>query len=408
MQSITRILLAIVLSICCFVASAEVPGIWLAIFNSNDIYDQTIIAFDSAAADGYDQFDAHKRRDSSEVYLYTILDTSLCSLQALPFLSNDKTITIGIDASVAGMHLIRLVKTQELDESVAIVLEDAYSSTRVNLRRTPDYWFNTLAGTGMQRFRLHLNAPVQVTTVDGRCDGTESQLQIIQPGTYLWNYEIKDASNTLVDSGSDFNGTKTLTELPTGTYTISLTDQFGYSFEKQASLTDKEAVVARFQVSDSVVSANSPVYFFDYSIGASDYIWDFGDGNIRSGTPFPQNIFVQPGVYRVTFTASNDECADVSEKIIEVLDHATGMADHDSPVMRMYSFGNEMFIEFPASRSGMAQIEVYNAIGQVIIKDAISASGKQKILLPEDHGFCLVKVVHREKCYNGIVFSGGR
>lgn len=375
----------------------------LAIFNPEDIYDETFLAFDNNAADSVDQFDAPKLTGLSGISVYTKIGAGDFSVQVMPQLTEDKTITIGIDADMPGTHLLRLMYLEDLDESVAIILEDTYTGVFVNMRKQQDYWFNLAAGTGMERFRLHVNPAIIINTVDGTCDGVESRLEMRQDGSYSWNYEVKDGNDSIIDAGTSWNGTRSLTELPTGTYKITFEDQYGYSVEKTALVTDKEAVVAQFQISDSITAVNRTVYFFDYSIGATDYVWDFGDGNILSGTPYPANTFAHPGSYEVKFTVANeDDCTDFSSKIIEVVGYATGIHDADGNVSRIYSYEENIFIDFPQS-SGIARVAIYNALGQRIYHATLNASGRQSIAMPESCGFCLVELVHDGKYFEAKV-----
>src|SRR5690606_28025860 len=62
---------------------------------------------------------------------------------------------------------------------------------------------------------------------------------------------------------------------------------------------------------------------------ANDITWDFGDGTVVSGTLNPVHMYNQPGVYKVTFIASNSNCMSISTKEITVKDVATGIAHLD-------------------------------------------------------------------------------
>jgi hypothetical protein len=380
----------------CLQANATESYFGLAIFNPEDIYDETFIAFDHNAMDSVDQFDAPKLTGLSDIYVYTKIGPGDYSVQVLSQLTEDKIITVGIDADMSGMHMLRLMHVEDLDASVAIILEDTHTGTFVNMRKNNDYWFNLSPGTGMERFRLHVNPAIGITTVDGTCDGTESRLEIRQEGSFAWNYEIKDGNDSIIDAGTSWNGTRTLTELPTGTYKIALEDQYGYAVEKIASVVDKEAVTAQFQISDSVTMTNQPVHFFDYSAGASDYIWDFGDGNTISGEPYPTYGFEHPGTYEITFTASNDECSDVTSKTIEVVGQATGLNDARDNAPVIYFYGRNVFIDVPASPD-ISHVNVYNAAGQRIFSGKLNSAGKQSIELSERCNFCIAEIQQGNK-----------
>lgn len=373
-------------------ASAQTQILRLTLTNPNDLFDETVIAFAASATDSVDpQYDTPKARDSSEILLYSKIDTGAYSRQVLSLLKDDRAVSLGIDAAISGMHRLRLASVENLDETVCIILEDTGSGISVNLRKNQDYWLNLSAGSGIERLRLHFNPPLKIFTTDGSCNNAPSVLQIVQLGSYTWNYEIKDADNAVIDAGIAWNGINILTGIPTGSYIISLTDPYGYWVEKSVSVIAKEMVVARFQVSDSIVPVNKPVLFYDYSIGAMQYRWDFGDGEVLTGNPFPSKVFTEPGTYNVRFTAANDDCNDVATKMIQVADNTTGSNIIDTESLKVYSAGTTVHIDF--KRPGaVAHVEVFNSLGQCTFREELPATGRQQISLPCSSGFCLVRV----------------
>lgn len=73
-------------------------------------------------------------------------------------------------------------------------------------------------------------------------------------------------------------------------------------------------VYADFTVNSTNGCAPFTVKFLDISSnGATDWIWDFGNGN-KSYEQNPTFIYVQPGFYTVILTASNDTSLDVETK----------------------------------------------------------------------------------------------
>jgi gliding motility-associated-like protein len=60
------------------------------------------------------------------------------------------------------------------------------------------------------------------------------------------------------------------------------------------------------------------VHFENRSMGASSYIWDFGDGT-NSTTPHPDHVYKQKGAYHVTLTVTNaNGCSDRTERTVRV------------------------------------------------------------------------------------------
>ncbi len=383
---------------------AQAQRVWFTVTNPNDVYSEISIMFANDATDGVDQYEARKNRDGSPLVFYSKIDTGAFSAQALPLLTNDKTVILGIDASVSGLYLFRLDEIENIDESVVVILEDTYFATFTNLRVNPDYLFSLTAGIGIERFHLHFYPPVEISAINGACDGTESSVQLEQGGSHTWDYVVKDENDLVIDAATTWNGVAAFTDLPSGTYAISLTDPYGYTVVKQTSILNVEPVVAQFQVSDSVVPVNNPVYFFDYSIGAYDYLWDFGDGNVLDGVAFPSNIFSQPGIYNVQFIAYNNDCNDVSSKTIHVVDAATGIekAIAEEPVI--YASRDEVFVKFPNQKSKAASVEIFNLMGQRILSARISSSGEYRYSLPRENPICFVRLSIEGKSFEKKIF----
>jgi len=386
-----------------FTSQANTEYLWLTLFNPHDSYDETMIAFTADATDSVDfPYDFPKSRDSSAVLLYSWINTGAFAIQGLPPLTDDRTVTLGIDALFSGMYLLRLANAENLDASVSVILEDTVSGTSINLR-TAEYRFDLDAGRGIHRLRLHFNPAIDITTIDGNCDGTPSLLQVNQRGSFSWDYEIRNESGDLLDAVTSFNGMRSYPEIPTGTYTITLADPYGYTVVKSFSIIDKEAVVAQFQVSDSITFVNQPVYFFDYSVGAFDYFWSFGDGDTLTGSPYPIKTFSQPGTYNVQFSASNNECTDISAKMIKVKDVTSGIStgsETELPVI--YSYGNEVFIEWLAPQKGTVRLEIFNMLGQKITDEPLGL--KEKVSFVTDCGICLVRISGNNKKFDKKVF----
>lgn len=100
-----------------------------------------------------------------------------------------------------------------------------------------------------------------------------------------------------------------------GTYTVTLTVT-GYNGEtdvmvKQDIIEVYPQAIAFFAANPlNVVIPNNPVNFFNLSQNATDYLWDFGDGNY-STEENPQYMYGEVGSYWVTLIATNEYlCAD--------------------------------------------------------------------------------------------------
>lgn len=102
----------------------------------------------------------------------------------------------------------------------------------------------------------------------------------------------------------------------TTTYTVSVSDEC-QTFTVEGSV--EVAVVrphADFNSSSTLYFNDVPITFVNWSQGAVDYEWTFGDGNGSTITN-PQNIYDVPGMYDVTLVAIDEKgCTDTITKPI--------------------------------------------------------------------------------------------
>jgi PKD repeat protein len=75
---------------------------------------------------------------------------------------------------------------------------------------------------------------------------------------------------------------------------------------------------SRFAVSDDVVVPYEEIHFYNYSVHASDFEWNFGDGTYSYAFE-PTIYYTDPGVYEVRLAAFNGGEVSYSYKTITVL-----------------------------------------------------------------------------------------
>ncbi|HBS85196.1 MAG: hypothetical protein A2W91_01790 [Bacteroidetes bacterium GWF2_38_335] len=106
-----------------------------------------------------------------------------------------------------------------------------------------------------------------------------------------------------------------------GIYTVSLTTTDQHSCSSSLTYEDYVqvmAVVAEFDVEDNLVCYGTEVEFINNSTGATNYDWDFGDGE-TSWSANPGHEYEGGGTYTVTLLASQGgECPDTYSMTITV------------------------------------------------------------------------------------------
>jgi autotransporter-associated beta strand protein len=356
-----------------FDAPAEISRMWVSVKNQVGLYNETLLAFIPTASDDRDEiYDAKKLFGNANLSLYTTLGEDAFGIQAWGELTQDRIIPLGLNSNLIGNHTISIQKMESIDPTVLVFLEDVETGAFHNLRKG-DYEFNLTGETnGANRFRLHFRAPVKLVKTDAGCNQEKGSLKIETENTG-WTYAVKNNENTVIGSGV-LNSTTTLSDLDLGNYIVSLTAQDGYVAEQTITIAGSDLLMSAIS-GQSNVQVSTPIQF-DYSgNGATDFLWNFGDGTVVENANSVSHVYNLPGIYSVTLTASNSTCSAVSTFEVAVTDQATGISEliknrlnvFPNPTSTLINIGNL------TSVSGKPEmIEVYDASGKLVERKQLS------------------------------------
>ncbi len=147
------------------------------------------------------------------------------------------------------------------------------------------------------------DAPAPTLSASGNtdiCSGENVNLTASTSETYTWYLNGSVISN-------ETNGSLIATEA--GSYTVEVTNADacnGTGISSPIFVTVTETPTADF----SAIINNLGVQFLNNSTGATEYNWNFGDGNVSSDNN-PSHNYGTNGSYTVTLEASNGNCTDV-------------------------------------------------------------------------------------------------
>jgi len=185
--------------------------------------------------------------------------------------------------------------------------------------------------------------------------------------SFLWNFGDGTTSTALDPSHLYPN---------TGTYTVKLVAFDSSTCNKVDSTTFNITVynipAANFTATPNPGVENKPTQFTNLSVGASSYIWNFGDGQTSTETN-PLYQFTSTAVFTVCLQAINDAgcidtfCLDVSAKVFPLV----AIPNAFTPG----KFGNNAVIKVEGFGIGKMTWNIYNRWGQLVFTAANKSQG---------------------------------
>jgi PKD repeat protein len=129
-----------------------------------------------------------------------------------------------------------------------------------------------------------------------------------------------------------------ITGLASGIYQVSLINSLDMDVKKTIEIRGGTPVQASISAGTTNAVAAKDLVDFAASVEGTytDITWNFGDGSTVSGTLTPVHMFTEPGIFTVTFIASNANCMDVQQMQISVSANVTGIADVQNATFSVY------------------------------------------------------------------------
>jgi PKD repeat protein len=256
---------------------------------------------------------------------------------------------------------------------------------------------------------LHFQPGLQAEVADQGCD-TEGSIEITQPAPTVWStYEVKGNDNNVYAQGTNLTGTITVSNLPTQEYVVTVTHPSGYTAQEYITINSSNPINATISASSTNVMVDEMVSLTANANTATDYVWNFGDGNTQSGLSSVVHTYDAIGTYNVTLTASNNVCNDVAVKTINVTNTTTGINHNTANNLTIYGQGELVVIEFNQWGGDKADIFMYNALGQRVesLIGVSTIKGRQELtvagIVP---GYYFIQVVSNGKIQGKKILLG--
>jgi PKD repeat protein len=358
------------------VQSSNVNYFKLYVTGGNSQFNSATFEFNSDAIMGQDIYDAKKLPPGTAGAL-TVSSASYgtdLTINALPGLTQNYSIPVKMTTATTGSYQISPADMQYMPAGVCIKLHDNYTGTDYDILQGA---FNlTLTDTEtVARFTLNVTvAPLAITTNanPATCHSkNDGLITAVGNDAGPWNYTWKDATGTVIKTTSNKATADSLTGLNNGVYTVEITTVGSCNSATQTFTVVASAASTSAFTASAQANVGSNINFTNASTNATNYIWNFGDGDISSQQT-PVYAYNSPGTYTITLSAINASCNDTakSTQIIQV-NATTGIkqANVGNGDINISKDATGNYIQFDYANQTKVNINVYNVLGQTVLNN---------------------------------------
>ncbi len=379
-----------------------------AINNGTQRTDVTKVAFNTGATMDHDaDFDCIKiagALDRHTLYTYNSDPLRWMAINTLKSIEETSTVNVGFEPGINGSYTFHFDGMNSFDPTSYVTLEDKLLNVFHDVR-SGDYSFTSNATDNWNRFVLHFTPAAKFNTSDASCSAA-GQINIEQPGTANWNYVVSNSNNVTISSGNLNNSNPVTVSVPTGTYTVTLTDNNNYTVVKNVLVSGASALNAAMNVSKVTAEEGEDIEFTNATTNAASTVWEFGDGSSAASSNATHS-YAQAGVYTVKLTVSNiGGCISTTQQTVTVTAKtATGIKDLTDGKIAIWSHANMVYVDFSKAKNVEATIDIYNILGQVVSSETF---GKTSIYSRQlnnlDAGYVIVSVKNADGTLTKKVF----
>lgn len=157
-----------------------------------------------------------------------------------------------------------------------------------------------------------------------------------------------------------------LNDLNAGLYHVVITDANNCVFDvNDIEVTAEQELIATIGASATEVLVNEAVAFNNNSIGGTDLLWSFGDGDTSIDND-PFHSYALPGIYEVTLALSEDDCNSTDLVEIEV-STSVGITDLDNgDKVELLQNGELVQLFFELSTTKKVEVQLFDLVGNVL------------------------------------------
>jgi len=295
--------------------------VWLSVVNENGVYNETLIAFKPDATLGVDtSYDAEKLIGSDILSLYTKIGNDNYAIQALPSLTFDIDVPLGINSNANGPLTLALEEEMNFAAGAQLVIEDTKTGEFYNLRNEQSFTFEFDYLIDTLRFIAHFKPAPLYSAIAVTCLQSDGSIQINNFSETPWNVTIFDLDSNILINNIEVDSFVQWSQFVGGLYFISFRNEFNSMFDVAIQIENAQPVELQISPSSNVVDiANATINFSAVLSGADEIFWDFGDGTLDTSQAQTSHTFAFPGIYTVTAVAGTTGCEQYFTTVITVV-----------------------------------------------------------------------------------------
>ncbi len=380
--------------------------------SGNGFNDITYVEFNSDATNTYDLgYDNRKPLSvlgQPTIFTFNTNNAERLSINVNRSIDETPNVPMNFIPGANGTFTFTASGINSFDPTSYVLLEDKQTGQWIDLRQNATYTFQATTTDAHERFVLHFTPAAVLNTTDASC-ATMGQINIEQAGSANWNYTVATQSNVVIASGTLNQTNSVAVSVPSGVYTLTLTDNSGYTVVKNVQVNGVQAIAASMTADKTTVETGEDINFSATANGAVTTDWNFGDGATAT-TANATHQYQGEGVYTVTLTVTNaDGCSStVQQQVTVTAKSTTGIDNLDKEAIRMWSNESNIFIDFSKVKQVKASIDVYNVLGQKLLEDTWTKSSiYTKTLSNLDAAYILVHVNNNGKITTQKLFITG-
>lgn len=255
------------------------------------------------------------------------------------------------------------------------------------------------------RFTVRVTPKLHAQGFSETCFGSNNGSVYTKSPSPNWGIEMYQNStyvNTINVTGID----TLLTGLSQGNYTFVYLLMSQPTDTQAVTVSGPAQVISSATLSNSFPLQNEIVNFTNTSTGATDYAWDFGDGNLSSASS-PSHSYTNIGTYTATLTSTNaNGCSHTTSFQIDVQVAPMAMPplgnrgeENEDPTTsterttttQVQSNNNQAAL-LVKGEATITQFSVYSMNGQLLFTD----SGAEKTFTYNTPGIYLIQIIYSD------------